>query len=368
MKKSIKEYFVPWIKPLKMYVSTHIDLAWKKPSLHRMMSNENPIPPSAKVLKTIKKYSAIANRYPDQGIVIRSKIAKMNGLDGPENVVLGNGSSEIFDMIYRSFLQPGDQVIQQTPCFGIYKLRTVLLGGEIVSVPMIYKNNKMFYDVDAILRATTDKTKAITIANPNNPTGDFMETGDFVRLAKTGIPFVIDEAYIEYAGLKKSQVALIKKYKNVIITRTLSKAYGLAGLRLGYLLADKEVAMKIAATLLPWNVGTITMWAALTALEDKKSLGKRVKFNNEQVAFIEKSLSKIPGLVVFPSSANYVLFDAAPAGKNGKEIIEFCQKKGIILRAISSSKHKIEGWFRVTIGSKKENQLFVKTIKEFFSK
>ncbi len=367
MKKTIKEYFVPWIKPLKMYVSAHIDLAWQKPSLHRMMSNENPIPPSALVLKTIKKYSAIANRYPDQGIVIRSKLAKINGLEGPENVVLGNGSSEVFDMIFRSFLRPGDEVVQQTPCFGIYKLRCELLGGKIISVPMAYKDKKMIYDVDGIFKAVTDKTKIIVIANPNNPTGNFMEEKDFVRIAKLGIPFVIDEAYIEYAGFQKSQVRLIKKYKNVIITRTLSKAYGLAGLRFGYLLADKEVAMKIAATLLPWNVGTITMWAALTALEDQKGLAKRVKFNNEQTAFIEKSLSTIPGLVIFPTKANYVLFDAGPTGKKGEDILKFAQKKGIILRG-EKPKHGSEGWFRVTLGTKEENKLFVHVIKEFFSK
>lgn len=365
MKKSINDYFVPWIKPLKMYVSAHIDLAWQKPSLHRMMSNENPFPPSASVLKTIKKYSAIANRYPDQGIIIRTKLAKMNGLPGPENVVLGNGSSEVFDMIFRSFLEPGDEVIQQTPCFGIYKLRCDLLGGKIISVPMEYKDKKMVYDANGILKAITDKTKIIVIANPNNPTGNFMDKADFVRIAKLGIPFVIDEAYIEYAGFQKSQIQLIKKYSNVIITRTLSKAYGLAGMRFGYLLADREMAMQIAASLLPWNVGTITMWVALTALNDQKGLAKRVRFNNEQAALIEKSLKSIPNLVIFPTRANYVLFDAGPTGKKSEDILKFAQEKGIILRG-EKPKHGSEGWFRVTIGTKEENKLFIKIIKEFF--
>ena len=259
MTKPIEEYFSPWIKPLKMYVSSHIDLAWRDPSLHRMMSNENPLPPSPKVLEAIAKYGAMANRYPDQGTVVRSKIAEMNGLAGPENVVIGNGSSEVFDMIYRSFLQPGDEVIQQTPCFAIYQLRCAVLGGKLVSVPMTYKDKKLLYDADGVLKAITPKTKIITIANPNNPSGNFMDAKDFVRIAETGIPFVIDEAYIEYAGLGKSHVQLTKKYKNVIITRTMSKAYGLAGMRFGYLLADKDVAMQIAATLLPWNVGTLSL-------------------------------------------------------------------------------------------------------------
>lgn len=366
-KKSIEEYFVPWIKPLNMYVSEHIDLAWKKPRLARMMSNENPIPPSTKVIRAIMKYAKIANRYPDQGTVLRAKLAKMNDLPGAENVVLGNGSSEIFDMIYRTFLEPGDELIQQTPCFGIYKLRCNLLGGKLISVPMIYKDKKLLFDADGVLKAVTDKTKIITIANPNNPSGNFMDADGFVRIAKTGIPLVVDEAYIEYAGLQKSQVKLTKQYRNVIITRTLSKAYGLAGLRLGYLLADKKVAMKIAATLLPWNVGTISMWTAVTALEDKKGLAKRVKFNNEQIALIEKELSGIPGLVIFPSQANYILFDAGETGKKGKDIIDFAQKKGVILRG-EGAKYNSDGWFRVTVGTRKENKLFLKIIKEYFSK
>lgn len=367
MTKPIDKYFVPWIKPLKMYISSHIELAWKKPALHRMMSNENPLPPSDKVMKTIMKYSHIANRYPDQGLVIRKKIARMNKLEGAENVVLGNGSSEIFDIIFRSFLKPGEEIVQHTPCFGIYKLRCDILGGKLISVPMIYENKKLEYDAKGILQAITDKTKVIVVANPNNPTGNFMDSKDFVLIAKTGIPFVIDEAYIEYAGLQKSQVGLTKKYKNVIISRTFSKAYGLAGLRVGYLLADKTVAMKIATALLPWNVGTVSMWAAKTAIEDKKGLSKRVKFNNRQITSIQKTLSKIPGLVVFPSQANYILFDAGPAGIKGKDVIEYARKKGLIIRD-SSPKYGSEGWFRVTIGNRHENKLFVKTVRDFFSK
>ena len=168
------------------------------------MSNENPIAPSPKVMEAIMKYGSIANRYPDQGLILRGKIAQMNGLEDPENVVLANGSSEAFDMIYRTFLQPGGESIQHTPCFGIYKLRTEVLGGKLVSVSMIYKDKEMLFDADGILKAITPKTKVIAIANPNNPTGNFMDAKDFVRIAETGIPFIADEAYIEYAGLKMS--------------------------------------------------------------------------------------------------------------------------------------------------------------------
>lgn len=365
--KKIDEYFVPWVKGIPMYISGHIELAWRQPELHRMMSNENPNEPSPKVLEAINKYAQIANRYPDQGLVVRSKIAEINGLDGPENVVLGNGSSEVYDNIFRCFLQPGEEVIQHTPCFGIYKLRGEILGGKMVSVPMVYKDRKeLAFDVDSILNAITDKTKIIVIAHPNNPTGNFMDDAEFIRIAETGIPFIIDEAYVEYAGLKMSQVPLIKKYKNVIVTRTLSKAYGLAGLRFGYAMGNKDVINQISAALIPWNVGTIVMWAGMAALEDTQGLEQRVKFNNEQLDFIEESLSDIPGLNIFHSHANYILFDAGETGKKGKDMVAYAQERGIILRP-DSPKYGSEGWFRVTIGTREENRMVVDVIRDYLT-
>ena len=125
--------------------------------------------------------------------------------------------------------------------------------------------------------------------------------------------------------------------------------------------------MQIAATLLPWNVGTVVMWAALAALEDQAGLVERVKYNNEQIAYIEEMMGSIPGMVVFPSKANYVLLDAGPTGWKTQDILAYAQTKGLILRG-ESPKRGSEGWFRVTIGSKEENELFVKTMREYFSK
>ena len=365
--KKIDEYFVPWVKGVPMYISGHIELAWKKPELHRLMSNENPNPPSEKVLNAIMKYAKMANRYPDQGLVVRGKLAQMNGLEGPDNVMIGNGSSEVYDNIFRCFLEPGDEVIQHTPCFGIYKLRGTILGAKMVSVPMVYKDKQMCFDPDAILKAVTDKTKIIVVANPNNPTGNFMEANDFVRIAETGIPFIVDEAYVEYAGMGMSKVALIRKYKNVLVTRTLSKAYGLAGMRFGYALGDKAVIGQISGALLPWNVGTIPMWAALAALEDTEALDFRVKYNNAEVDYITESLSEVPGLVVFPSRANYILFDCGATGKTGKEVVAYAESKGFILRP-ESEKYGSDGWFRITIGSKEEDRQIVEVVREFLTK
>jgi histidinol-phosphate aminotransferase len=350
-----------------MYVSSHIDLAWRRPELHRLMSNENPNPPSQKVIDAILQYGKMANRYPDQGFAVRERIAKINGLPGIENVLLGNGSSEVYDMLWRAFVAPGEEIIQHTPCFGIYKLRGAVLGAKLVSVPMIHRDNRLLYDAAGIVAAITPKTKAIVVANPNNPTGNFMDDADFVRIAETGVPFVVDEAYVEYAGLRKSQVKLIQKYKNVLVTRTLSKAYGLAGMRFGYALGDRDVIMQIAATLIPWNVSTIAMWAALAALEDPAALNERVEFNNQEVEYIEREVGKIPGIAVYHSFGNYILFDSAVPGKNGKGMVDFAEKKGLILRG-QEPIYGSDGWFRVTIGSHDENELFVQAVREFFAR
>lgn len=365
--KKIEDYFVPWIKGIKMYISPHIELAWKDKELHRMMSNENPHQPSEKVLEAINKYGKLANRYADAGGIVRAKIAELNGMPGPENVMIGNGTSEVYDMMWRSFLEPGDELIQHTPCFGIYKLRCNILGGKLVSVPMIYEEGQLLFDPDAIIKAVTPKTKLIVIAYPNNPTGNFMAEKDFRRIADLGIPFVVDEAYKEYSGLEDSMVKLIKDYKNVLVTRTLSKAYGLAGLRFGYMLGNKDVVAQISATLIPWNVGTIPMWAALAALEDTEGLAMRVKFNNDQVAYIEKELSAVPGMTVFHTHGNYILFDAKGTGKKGDDIVAYVQEKGIILRP-QNPMYGSDGFFRITIGTAEENRMAVESIKEYCAK
>ena len=365
--KQIQDYFVPWLKGIKMYISPQCELAWQDPKLHRMMHNENPYGPSPKVLEAITKYAEKGNRYPDQGTVVRSKIAEINKLDGPENVLLGNGSCEIVDMIFRSFLEVGQEVIEQTPCFNIYNLRCHVLGGKLVSVPMIYKDKQLLFDPQGIMNAITPKTKVIVVAHPNNPSGNFMDTESFIKIAETGIPFMIDEAYVEYSGLEKSHVQLTRKYKNVIVTRTLSKAYGLAGMRFGYALADKAVIERFSATLIPWNVGTIIMWTALAALEDTEGLQKRIAFNNGEIKFIEESLSDIPGLTIFHSHANYLLFDGGAAGKIGRELVDYARQNGLLFSG-QAEMYGSKGFFRLSLGSKEENRMAVKVIKEFFSR
>jgi histidinol-phosphate aminotransferase len=136
-------------------------------------------------------------------------------------------------------------------------------------------------------------------------------------------------------------------------------------MRFGYALGDKDVIAQISAALLPWNVGTIPMWAALAALEDTEGLQQRVEFNNREVEFIQDTLKEVPGLVIFPSQANYILFDGGPAGKKGNDMVAYAQERGLIFRP-ETPKYGSEGWFRLTIGSAEENRMAVRVIKEFF--
>jgi len=161
-------------------------------------------------------------------------------------------------------------------------------------------------------------------------------------------------------------VGLTKKYKNVMVTRTLSKAYGLAGLRFGYAMGDKDVIGQISGALIPWNVSTIGMWAALAAFEDQEALQYRVDFNNKALAYFEKELGNLPGLDLFKSYANYILFDAGGAGKRGKDMLDFALQRGMIFRG-ETEKYGSDGWFRITVGSEEENKMAVQAVKDFLA-
>ncbi len=283
--------------------------------------------------------------------------------------MLGNGSSEVFDNIFRCFLEVGDEVIQHTPCFGIYKLRCNILGGKLVSVPMIYKDRKTLeFDADAVLKAVTPKTKIIVIANPNNPTGNFMDAKDFVRIAETGIPFVIDEAYVEYGGLKMSQVQLIKKYKNVLITRTLSKAYGLAGLRFGYALGDKAVIDQISAALLPVECRHHRHVGRDGSFRRYRSPGRAGEIQQQRSRLHRGITERYPRIGHLPFTRQlYPVRRGRHRARQGKDMVKYAEEHDLIFRP-NNPMYDSEGWFRITIGTKDENRMAMQIIREFLTK
>ncbi len=364
--KPLEASIAPWLKGKSAYLSPHIDRAWAHKELARMMSNEHPLPPSKSVREAIDKYGAIGNRYPDAGAVVRTMIAQINDLDGSENVLLGNGSNEVLEMIIRTFVTPGDELIQQTPCYFYYALRAEAAGGKTVPVPILHRDGEFVYDYDVLLKTISPRTKVIVFGNPNNPTGNYADEKRFLEIAETGVPIIVDEAYVEFAGLEKSKAKHVKKYPNIVVSRTLSKAYGLAGMRFGYALGHPDTIRQISALLIPWNVGTITMWAGLAALQDRKGLREHVDFIQRERENLVQSLSPVAGLKIYPCQSNFMLFDAGGTGRTGKDIVAEADKNGLIIRS-HPEMHGSNGWFRLSIGSADENRRLIKVLKQYLT-
>jgi len=360
----VKKLMVPWLEKCEPYFSEHIELAWEDQSLSRMMSNEAPFPPQKAVLDKLIEGAKICHRYPDSLKHIRSKIGELNGGLGFDWVVLGNGSTEVLDMTMRAFMQPGDTLIQSNPCYGIYIKRADIIGAKTISIDA--KDN-WEYDLDRIEDAIDSKTKIIILANPNNPTGNLIDDAVYERLLKHDVIVICDEAYIEYSGLENSKIPIMKKNPNMIISRTLSKAYGLAGMRFGYLLGQPETIEIISRTIMSWNISLISAFGAYAALLDQEGLKEKIRKTNEGRDYIESELSKIDGVTVYHTYGNYILLDATPTGATSAEIVNgVLERDNIILRKVSPFKKKT-GLFRITIGNKEENERCVEAVKAFFN-
>jgi len=359
----LKRFLVPWIDQVKPYDTQDLIIAWSRPELKRMMVNENPLPPSEKVLQAVVEAAKLGNRYPDNGPRLRAKIAKRYDL-GPENVYLSHGSSEIIDMIMRLFVSPGDEVVLPNPTFSLYGIRARAVGGKVVPVDM---RPDLQYDVPAMLRAVTPRTKVIIVCTPNNPTGDFIPDEDLMKIVELGIPTLVDEAYLEFHPERESKAPLIRKYNHVVVAHTFSKAYGMAGIRFGYALADEQLIGYFRNMQIPWNVSLLSLAAAEAAWDEEEELRRKAAYNNAGVDYLCKELAKIPGLKPYYSHGNYVLVDATDAGVTGKEIVDYVfERDGIMLKAFAPLRGRT-GFFRISLGTHEENSLCVQAIKRFFS-
>lgn len=358
----LKRFLVPWIDQVKPYDTDDLLVAWSRPGLKRMMINENPLPPSEKVLNAIQEAAKMGNRYPDNGPRLRAKIAKRFDL-GPENVYISHGSSEIIDMVMRLFVTPGDEVLLPNPTFSLYGIRAKAAGGTVAAVDM---TPDLQYDIPAMLRAITPRTKVIIVCTPNNPTGDFIPDEDLMKIVELGIPTLIDEAYLEYHPEHESKAHLIRIYNHVMVAHTFSKAYGLAGIRSGYLLADEELIQYFRKMQIPWNASLLSMAAAEAAFEEAEELERKAAYNNAGVDFVCKELSKIPGVKSYYSHGNYVLIDATDSGATGKEIVDYVfENAGVMLKYFAPLRGR-KGFFRISLGTREENSLCIQAIKQFF--
>lgn len=358
----LKRFLVPWIDQVKPYATDDLILAWSRPELKRMMVNENPIPPSGKVIQTIIEAARMGNRYPDNGPRFRAKIGKHYNLR-PDNVYISHGSSEIIDMVMRLFVTPGDDVVLPNPTFSLYGIRARAVGGNVVAVDM---RSDLQYDVSAMLRAITPRTKVIVICSPNNPTGDFISDEDLMKIVELGIPTLIDEAYLEFHEERPSKAPLIKKFNHLIVSHTFSKAYGMAGIRLGYALAGEQLIQYFRNMQVPWNFSLLSIAAAEAAWDEKEELRRKANYINAGVEYICKELSKIPGIKPYYSHGNYVLIDATDTGVTGEEIVKYVfEKDGIMIKAFAPLRGR-SGFFRISLGTHEENALCLQSIRNFF--
>ena len=358
--KSFEDYIVPWVRSAEPYSDRHMDIAWENPQVLRMMSNENLIAPPQRVLDAIQEAARLGNLYPGSGPLLRQKLGEANGLSA-DHVVLGNGSTDVINFVIHTFVGPGDEVIIPVPTFPMYEARTRVTGGVPVQVPM---TPDFGWDIDGMLRAVTPRTRLIFVCSPNNPTGNQIPEADLLRLLESGIPLFYDEAYFELEDQVCSRVGLIEKYPHMLVNRTFSKAYGLAGFRVGYALCNPAMASYFNRVRIPWNVSLPAMAAALAELEDREDQEVKRRNTLEGRQYITEQINSLPGLHAYPSEGNFVLIDASALGKSSAEMKDAMTERGIFIRPMSG--HNMpRGFIRITVGTPEQNQLFIQTFKAY---
>jgi len=325
----------------------------------KLASNENPYPPPAKVMKAIKDELKNLNRYPDGNcFYLRKALAKHLGVD-QDQLIFGNGSDEIIMLTVRAFAGEGDEVIIARPTFLIYEIAAKAAGATIHMIPL----KDFRFDLKAIRATVTKKTKIIFIANPNNPSGTYVTKGEveeFLQSLPSNIIVFLDEAYYEFVNKKDfpNSLELLSRYPNVIFTRTFSKIYSLAGLRVGYGVANKEMIELLNRIREPFNVNSLAQAAALAALKDQayyRRIGKEI---NGEKKRLYKNLKKL-NLSFVESETNFVLIDVKT---NSFEISQKLLRKGVVVREMGF--WGVDEFIRVTIGTPRENDKFIKALSE----
>jgi histidinol-phosphate aminotransferase len=358
--KVIEDFIVPWVKSAEPYSDKHMNIAWENPQVIRMMSNENLLAPSESVLDAIMEAARLGNLYPGSGPELRKKLGEAAGLTA-EHVVLGNGSTDVINFVVHTFVAPGEQVVIPVPTFPMYEARVKVAGGVVVAIPM---TSDFYWDMEAILNAITPQTKLIFLCSPNNPTGKQIEEKDLLRILDLGVPAFFDEAYYELENTVISKAPLIKKYPHMMVNRTFSKAFGLAGLRIGYLLCDHKLASYFNRVRIPWNVSLVSLAAALAGLKDTEDQHKKRQNTIEGRNYICEVINKMPGLRAFPSEGNFVLIDASSLDKDSAEMRDRMAEKGIFIRPMSG--HNMpRGFIRITVGTPSQNRQFIETFKNY---
>jgi len=330
----------------------------------KLSSNENPYGPSPKIIEVLNNENLKRNlhRYPEiDGSTLRNAIAKKHSLQ-EERIILGSGSDEVLLFAALAFCQDGDEILHATHGFEMYSIVSKVVG----AVPKKIKEDQNFnLDINIIIDSITDSTKVIYIASPNNPTGTYLPREKIVKLMQTisnNIIVVIDGAYVEYVDRVDYDkgFSLSEEFNNLILTRTFSKAYGLAALRIGWCYTSKKVANIINKIKPPFNTTSISQLMAIKALEDPQYIENIVKLNSEIKTWFEKELSKLK-IKIKETQGNFSLIQTTVDGAN--KIASHLASDGIIVRRLDS--YNMANFIRVSIGTKEEMELTINSLKSF---
>jgi histidinol-phosphate aminotransferase len=329
----------------------------------KLASNENPLGPSPKALAAIERALKQVHLYPDGSHYhLKRALASHLGVSADE-VCVGNGSNEFIDLLPRIFVAPNRNLLTHETAFIIYKLCAQLQGCGCIEVP-VDENFKV--DVEKLLKAVNADTRLVMLANPNNPTGSYLDAASIEHLAtelgKRHIPLVLDYAYWEYVTEKSipDPIEVFRRHRHVVILRTFSKIYGLAGVRVGYLIGDRKITSLVERARQPFNVSSIALMGAAAALEDKDHVAKSIKLNTASKAEIAQRLAKYP-VRVFESQGNFLLVDMKrPSTELHPEFL----KRGVIIRPVAN--YGLPNFMRVSAGLPEENKKLFSAMDEIW--
>jgi histidinol-phosphate aminotransferase len=360
----VKEWIlnVPVYQPGKPITEVARELGFDNiDEIIKVASNENELGPSPKAMEAMVAEAAEMHRYPDGGgFYLKNKLAEKLNVSA-ENLILGNGSNELIEFLGHAYLAPGTNLVMADRSFVVYRLVPALFNADVISVPM----QNFTHDLDAMLAAITPETRIVGVCNPNNPTGTINtpeEIDAFIEKLPDHVLAVFDEAYFELAP-EEFQADVIKHIragrKNVMVLRTFSKAYGLAGLRIGYGIAHPEVIQTLNHVRQPFNANAMAQAAAVAALDDDAHLAATREMVFQGLELFAEKLPKLGnGLECVPSYANFILVKTG----NGAEVFAELQKRKVIVRPMAG--YGLPDWVRITIGTPEQNQQVLDALSE----
>ncbi len=325
----------------------------------KLASNENPLGPSKKAVSAIERALTTLHRYPDgSNFYLKERLSEVLSIE-PGALIFGNGSNEIIELLFRTFCEKGSEIVMGEPSFAVYPIISQASGAVAIKVPL---DADFRHDLNAMAEAITDKTRIVFIANPNNPTGTIVEAGafdSFMSRVPDNVIVVMDEAYAEFVSSSEypQSIEYVRAGAPVVVLRTFSKVYGLAGLRVGYGVANPELVGYMDRVRQPFNVNALAQAAALGALNDEEHLRATIGNNKTGYDYLTGELVNL-GLAVVPSEANFFMVKVG----DGKRVYTELLKTGVIVRPMAS--YGLGEYIRVTVGTPKENERFIEMLKQ----